>query len=783
MPKKHKRGFVLLMVLAVLTALMVIVYAEATATASDSVAASQQRHQARARIEAENCLERTMRVAREIAAGEDDLDQLLDPNGTPAGPIAAAPFWNTDGDEFMPPGAVGNRVYVPSSYSGTGRQAMLHAYRLEVSPGGDAACLVRYDDNFDDWFDPGTHGLSSRVHGGVVEGAAHIPSRDRDSAMTITVIALYPYRGTPATAYDDAKARVTLRGYLQSEVTITSVIPAIHSGASLDHNNGNGGTNRFHVCGIGSISVSSVGGSNPTNFCTCGAWRVSSGTVQDCGGCGADGCSPSAPLGGYAAPAEVAGRLTVPVPDVHPTTDWGLAGLAPADPGWPPLMNHIGGSMGGGGNPQRCEYWYDDDGKVFYWDHSDTQPWDDPLGTTGTLTTTFGMNIVWTGPPATPPPTWIHNCSTYAATQVGSPCDWDMGTNTITCDINQTPCWKYAALLDDSAGQSISAPSGATWNESTDDHSGEGFEHLDTRTLPFAAAHPVTYQTFCGNRVATNGHHRGFYRTGGNYVFSPQHGIDSDNWGTQGEVHIVNNASGWANRVQFPKDVGASAKPLRAMFIIRNDLEMQEDYDTVCPTCTSVGDRDSFATCSDDPDTVATGYALVAGGHCVFSGSGEEHDIVGSILCRTVDLNSSSNQTCITGNIQAWDPSPSALPYSTRCVQNDCTNGGICIGSGWNLNGRIQSEGEFCVGSNNNIRSSIIYIDGQVDIDSNNLFVGPFYTNTHLHFLGDDNRIEGNLTSRSTIHNDGQKTRVVYSGSSTPTASVLENAIWTPGAW
>lgn len=247
---KQQRAFTLVVVLVVVVLAAAVVAGVLSALRSQTVSAIRSREEAAARGIAEACADRMFAYATTFirdsteVSGEPplDFDALLDPDGTP-----------NSGDEFMPSG--GALVSVPPNANNP--MTRHAAFRLD---GG--ACLIRFDDNSDDWHP----GLGSRSHfTNVVEGPAagdEVVFRDRDRSIWVSVIGVFPaFAETPnADLWTRAHARVSIRRFLE-----TAGGPAVWAGDEITVADGG-----LAVCGLGGMEAEDFRGASSTNLCACG---------------------------------------------------------------------------------------------------------------------------------------------------------------------------------------------------------------------------------------------------------------------------------------------------------------------------------------------------------------------------------------------------------------------------------------------------------------------------------------------------------------------------------
>ncbi|HEY1101370.1 MAG TPA: hypothetical protein VGF99_20700, partial [Myxococcota bacterium] len=208
------------------------------------------REESAARAIAESCADRMFAYStsyiKEIAAGEAqppaDFDRLLDPDGI-----------GGNGDDYLPPGTATTTV-PPGSASA------FHRFRVLRLDGG--ACLVRFDDNSDDWHP----GLGDRSTGNntIIEGPAaadDVANRDRDRSIWVAVIGVYPaFDTTPdSELWLRAHARVSIRRFLE-----TAGGPAVWAGDRITITDGS-----TAICGLGGMRSDTVT-RGTDNVCACG---------------------------------------------------------------------------------------------------------------------------------------------------------------------------------------------------------------------------------------------------------------------------------------------------------------------------------------------------------------------------------------------------------------------------------------------------------------------------------------------------------------------------------
>lgn len=271
-----KRGFIMVVLLAIVAVLVVVMSALLISNRQSNVVALRESEEMRARNIAEQCLNKGVAVAIEHfrrRGGEFfDFDALLDPNGTP-----------DDGDDFVFSQAGGVVVVVPADAAGSPTEA-LYRYSFErvdpdaAGPAPPGACYLRFDDNADDSL-PGYTAQTGNT-GGVPEGAGvNVNNRDRDASIVVTAIGVYPAPTTVAVAdvYSRAHSRVTMKQYFSA----TSA-PAVYGNGDIVIRS------NTEFCGSGGVRGVDV--TVDVNSCVCGDsfarsinGSVAASTVSECG--------------------------------------------------------------------------------------------------------------------------------------------------------------------------------------------------------------------------------------------------------------------------------------------------------------------------------------------------------------------------------------------------------------------------------------------------------------------------------------------------------------------
>jgi hypothetical protein len=218
------RGFVTLLLMAVLAAVVAIGSAIWQSSRQNNEIALAMQDEAIARNVAEQCLSKGIAVAsthfQARGNGSFDFDRLLDPN--PGSTTDDFIFCNGSGAGCTSP----PRTHIPSTSTSTAQQFAFEVVDPDgnASKGRNGACLIRFDDNTDD----GLQGYDAQTGNtaGVAEGPAagvNVRNRDRDASIIITAIGIYPApNGSPPSqtdmdeAYGKARARVTLKQYFSA---------------------------------------------------------------------------------------------------------------------------------------------------------------------------------------------------------------------------------------------------------------------------------------------------------------------------------------------------------------------------------------------------------------------------------------------------------------------------------------------------------------------------------------------------------------------------------------
>ncbi len=877
----NPRGFVMLIVAAVLTALVALVLVQTQVSVSERRTTATVDRDSHARAISESCLQRLLQHARSYAniATVQDLDRLLDPDGT------------LNGNEFLPTFGVGGEttVHVPPSAAD-----IMHQYTLIPMDGG--ACLARYDDNADNYRNLASGIETNSNFTGTESGGGDEPRLDTDRSLVLTAIGIYPYNGPATTAYERASARVTTRGMLITQIQGTSDEPTIMLTGDLDVAGfGDGGDNRFHVCGNGGINVDGHVGNR--DRCICGPQVLDNASIDypDCAGdnlCDDPVGGPSGNTGWLCASTTpispdttgLAADLDGPIDatlmnyslSTGPTNPYGPRqfswarsrptwGYSPSDPtkhahgGWgnggagnagPPMAfwgqftdpNPTGGSTnrlpfqpdgraGGTLGSNRCSFYLrhapvrldppdwipaqtrEEGAWVYYWDYRDTNPFN-------TLTTDVRFNsgpsttevVDSAGVPLAAAPPQNHNCSTYngnASFEAPEPCDWgwegSYETRKIYCTGKQSLCWKPIARMDN-------------WEENTNVFSSNeqetskvvsGKEYFviqnDNDGVPYSAAPAVDWETMCGN-VATQDGTRGWSWDGSRWRFADDDDVRRGDWPDRGVYFIIeNNPTSTFTRAYIDRRVGTRSQPLRAAFLTKGSIEIRDELHVQCPTCGAADVSNVQACAMNNDQLVSSGFALMAGGHCEFTGD-DTQTIIGDGLCRTILSRSSDENSCWVGDMMTFtSPNPCA---------NGCNNGtyghnpqyglnwycgvnwgydddpGICLRDEWGISG-VMIGGAIVMDDDNWVKGPAIISHDDIWIGRRNyieanlltyyMASGGAFSGRSINLYDRENTINGRIIGES-LRVNGRRNVVHHEGTNIKT-EVSEQFIWVDSTW
>ncbi len=479
---KHprSRGFVLLIVVMLLAVLGVAVAVQLDTARGQSIDASRSRDDTAARAVAETCLDLLLAQTRGYLSTSTppppDFDPLLDPDG-----VAGSR------DDFLPPssglaGVVSAVVAVPRDSDRPSAR-----YRLYRFTEG-SACLVRFDDNSDDAVPVPLlpRIATSAQEGPDANGGRDVPMRDRDRAIQLTAIGLFPALAATADGdvYDRAHARVTLRRVIE-----TSGGPAIWAGDRVITAQNNA------VCGLGGLTADGLT-QGSDSACACGEQNIGT-TPAVPAAC--DYTSAAAPGSmcdddSRACEPRVIGPLKRQIDpfDPSPQNDSPLEQLIVDSGGNPdPEVDATAwlstAAIGHPGTNGLCEFYVrqrqaidpNDAGgrswgstyfaenaalaaEVYVWNHQDigrlaglplAARLTRLMGTLGvTALTCRNASGATIGCPT--------SCDEPGGQTVPAPCDFtgSGGALTATCAAGQSPCWQLVAQLDGVANQAIGTP-------------------------------------------------------------------------------------------------------------------------------------------------------------------------------------------------------------------------------------------------------------------------------------------------------------------------------------
>lgn len=416
-----KRGFAILIILAVIATTSVVLATQLASVESQSMVAVRAVEELKARDVAEECLDAADAYIEDYGLENTgrDFDALLDPDD----------LLTTTADNFLPPATLLGGAALGTASIPPGVSDQFHQYRV-FSVAGVGACFVRFDDNSDDSNPLGA--LAQFTDAGEGTGV-DLPQRDRDRTISVTVVGVVPAQASIADLYKKAHS-------VASITVLRAMPPVISSGAAIEA----GGT--FYgdgaVCGeaAGVIADAIQGG------CVCGAVdaQLISGSLSGSGDCGCPDCAPNSPVN--IAP----GARPNPVITVPPFSNL-LANVAFGAPG--STGNNIaagtygiaavlirdaesinpasGTAYAAGATPYQAANTAD----VFAWDTADNDA----------VTTLGGGGVVAMGAGA-------RDCrDTSAMDPLPRPCRWSPVGNVtptnLVCTGTESPCWKLVARL------------------------------------------------------------------------------------------------------------------------------------------------------------------------------------------------------------------------------------------------------------------------------------------------------------------------------------------------
>lgn len=788
---KTPRGFVIIVVMLMLTVATAVALSQFTVVANQSVASVRVDEEIQARATGEACLA-LMQTYVENYIGTSppgfnfvDFDLLLDRDRV-----------KDSTDDFLP--SFGTRTLVPRTLSPTtGATAAAHQWMFLPRPGppsaapNQAGCLLRLEDNSDDAFPTSSLPVGTTDNTtaltplpvpspeGATAASRDNPLRDRDRSIYITVIGLYPFLPGTAVdaAYERAHARVTLRRLFATSNPVETP-PAILAcdDVSLAGN--------ASVTGLGGIQGDNVAyaGSN----CGCGNVVANTHPVGPMGTCGASCVNPPALAAG------TPGACTAPT---LPNATYYMDNKGFGDAG--SHVNNIG-------NDSTCKVHIDRWGRVFVWDTTDPYA-NDPSGPLGAF--------VGVGPgqiPSAP----VHDCQNYtgpiedAVTGrriVEMPCDWDTvaaGGESVKCDftnanlrLRQTPCWKPIAYLGDQQYMTsdvwlgpipVGLNYGAGQTEMSSNDNDEDLLFVKSKPIPnirdqskmFATG--LASSTMCGDPNSCPG----------------CTGADKTAWWTEcsssGSVaapallstptaatchdfhshsHQNNDYIPWpvvfawdvdpADDIEFEFE-GTATKPLNATILSSGNIQFGAPVSFCCATCGVAGSNCTLpgtpngigavakfippASCVagsvPGPNTVPPppvpgpvqvlpsgyGYAFKTDGLCDIAGNST---VIGDVECKAINIPAAP---CIVGNVLVTG-SDAANDFGCNGTAGCASpanaanpQAGVCLGGNASLVGDIYAQGSVCATSNGTLRGDIFTM-GNVAFASNFTLFGQIFAN------------------------------------------------------
>lgn len=776
--QRRQRGFVLVVVIVLVAAISMIVLSQFDVVKSQRGAAIRGTEDAQARAIAETCLERYMASAKDhlTTPGIVDYDTFLDPDG--ATNLAAPPT----GDEYVPSG--GTIINIPLGGSAADNADGMRRHAMFLLNGG--ACLVRFDDNGDDnlrtqadsppgplpIFTTSNTGIPPVAEGRQPNGAGFrffrsglgffgsvaggndgqdIPFRDRDGAIFITSIGIFPAAAATPAAYAAAHARVTMKRY------VTAAVPASSSGAALQAGADVILKENTALCGLGGISSNAVtyeGGGNSTASCACGEVETtvastfpvecadpasvssedaSCPTVATCTP-GADSTSPQ--------PSPAVPTLAQNTDFLHISGFKNTAGVA--DVGLNGLPEFYFRDKDAP-NPNGGTYEQGPDGTLATGDEYMTLP-------------TQSEVFFWNRKDP------VNACSTFSATTVPRPCNWknvvgDTSADAFlagaepVCGAGESPCWKLVARLDGALNPAAAAPGGflstglgeQTVMVGADEYFAPQGTHVN---VPFLKGDTAHWHHFENNLCEGSFDCRDGAPAGIPWIGTSTSMIASGNFtipaltcaGEMPTPAIVILDNPGSEPVFFKEIAGdavdnaactsAIESPMQATFLVRNHIYMAEKSNYCCASClcNSVSFPIAAANCAPAPavgglmNPVANSRPLIrANGHCYVK---EQTSLVGDLICASVTIKE-GNSECVIGHIighsntmpTTTDPFFAAVggtgtPCSGVMAGCDDADGlGVCIKEGTGFVGSIYSGGDVCIKENTTIFGQVIAAD------------------------------------------------------------------------
>jgi hypothetical protein len=542
-PPRGPRGFIVLVVLLMLAVITAVAVAQFSAVNNQSDVSIRREEETQARAIAEGCLMLAQRYAEcradrnELAPGgvpcsgsaldstggktlkldpDVDFDKILNPNDV-AGPGLPAQASGA----FIPTKQTGQFiVQVPPGTYTTAEHDWLFIPRASTGSANGGACLIRYDDNADDALpvtalsDDGAAHNCGKEAGVDVEGKRpDLPQCDRDKAIYITAIGIYPFIGAATqadadTAYQRAHARVTLR-------KLFSVGNPGNFPASIVTPGNVNIKNNIIICGAGGIVAGDVVGKFKGTSCICGDVKSTNPleTPPPLGSTCCATCNSGVASTGNPLPKKIdIDGDNVPCLDTSTCSSaLTLENDVPRSPLQPAKPNAVSSdymsnqnfgdprsdtnnisfrSSGVASDPaDECKLFHGADGTVYYWDDFDTNP----------INTIFVGKLGLVLPVALPnvAPLGTDDCTNYTKSIVEEPCTWDFTTPAVICGVNQTMCWKPLAKLD---GALVDIDLGAGTAAEMVDTAGTSLQ-FTAGPLPNSATARTYFDTTAANRM------------------------------------------------------------------------------------------------------------------------------------------------------------------------------------------------------------------------------------------------------------------------------------------
>lgn len=698
----RRRGFAILIVLAVIAMASTILATQLSAVRGQEISQLRMSEELKARDIAELCLEVADAYAQDWGLNEDDFDGILDPNGT----IEAA------GDDFMPPATLipGTSGVVVIPPGATGSKYRYRAFQISVTAAGGTSgtCFIRYDDNNDDTSTILSNATTGNTNGVPEGGDVDVPERDRDRSVVMTAIGAVPQRGSLQDSYDDAHARVTLRRVRAMPIAVT-IGAAIQAGGTVDFDG--------DICGsVGGVIADRVQG----GLCVCGPLdaELVSGSQGSCT-CPASTCAPTTnsdiTAGDRAAPT-----ITIPAYGsllknesfgaVGTTTGVNIAAAsyeaavvlvrsanAPGVPlGYMPILNST---------------------DVYVWDKFDND-----------TATTLGV-----GP--------VTNCTdTTSLDPLPPPCKWDPGAaalaNRLTCAAGETPCWKLVARLGDGVNADIDIRA-ATIN----DHANTGGApstsfapqagDLPNVRLP-AGAGSAEWRDFTNNTSSTSG---------ANGTFN----IVTPSGATSTSFTVANNDTGVTRVPNLYIAIDSTATSTTTisglnrtgakMSVSTNNIVVIAGSTQCCTTCTCPSACSSTTTMT--AATNGPGYAIRTSEPCSDSAA---IGVIGNIMCGQLDV-SNTNGNCVVGGMIGIDaPGNIAcnLPGTTAAIDAICnTQANFCAKNNFDIIGNLTCAGNICLKNNLDMNGGVIQTQASIGWKNNPVAAGQILAGVDV--LGKNN--------------------------------------------